>query len=156
MTRAVQLSGQVPPATREQIALAINELLKEGKKFYRAQQLVAADLPAEGQELLGRTVPEDMRVRFAAGLDNPAPPQKGLAQVTAPDGSRWALFILRPLRPVDSPDNVDAPGTDRQNRNHPDDVRLAIGSPPITGFIVATLASVFFAAILAHTYSKPF
>jgi hypothetical protein len=52
VTRAVQLSGQVNATARDQIVLAINDILKEGKKFYRAQQLVAAELPAEGQELL--------------------------------------------------------------------------------------------------------
>lgn len=52
LTRSARLSGQVQVAAREQIVSALNEILKEGKKFYRAAQLVAAELPPEGQELL--------------------------------------------------------------------------------------------------------
>lgn len=105
-------------------------------------------LNLEGKELLDREIPEDLRQAFTKGLSSPFPPQRGLHQVTTPSGEKWAVFILRPIR--------DEETASKTSRKHPDDIRLILGLPPTLGLVTASLASLFFAALLAYSYSKPF
>lgn len=100
------------------------------------------------EELLGRPIPDDLLEAFSEDLDEDTRPQRGLLKTTAPDGQKWAIFVLRPIR--------------KQNEEHEhrhgrsDDIRMEFGLPPAFGLFVASLASLFFAALLARTYSKPF
>lgn len=105
-------------------------------------------LNPEGEELLDREIPEDLREAFTKGLSSPFPPQRGLHQVVTPAGEKWAVFILRPIR--------DEEATTKNGKKHPDDIRLIFGMQPTMGLVTASLASLFFAAILAYSYSKPF
>lgn len=110
----------------------------------------------DGHELLGREVPEDMAERFADDLERPTPPQQGLVKADAPNGERWALFVLRPLRKPQADHMGDDDHRESHRSRNPDDVKLLLGFPPQWVFAVAGLAGLLFAAVLAHNYSKPF
>jgi two-component system, OmpR family, sensor kinase len=105
-------------------------------------------LNSKGEELLDREIPDDLRTAFTKGLSSPFPPQRGLHQVITPSGEKWAVFILKPIR--------DENTNNRNHPRHPDDIRLILGMHPSLGLITASIASFFFAAILAYSYSKPF
>ncbi|MDX1669204.1 MAG: ATP-binding protein [Limnobacter sp.] len=109
-------------------------------------------LSPEGEELLNREIPEDLREAFTKGLASDVPPQRGLQQVVTPDGEKWAVFILRPTRQPDTDLDSSSPSPEK----HPDDIRFVLGLSPNLGLTTATLASFFFAGLLAYSYSRPF
>lgn len=128
-------------------------------------------LDAQGQELLGRSVPADLRANAVAEL-NDGTAHHAVRAIVAPDGRRFVAFVPRfdlhvetaaagsargaPFGAEDSPGPGPGPGPGEGMHGPP-------GGPPIFGYRVgrvfpmigATLASLLFAVLLAWYFSRP-
>jgi two-component system OmpR family sensor kinase len=135
-------------------------------------------LDAHGAELLGRSVPAELRANAAAQLKEGAP-HGAVRSLLAPDGQRYLAFVPRFDMRAESGMGplVRPPGGDRFGGalNGPmggpmggppgpgDGMRGPPGGPMVFGYrvgrifpmIAATLASLLFAALLAWYFSRP-
>jgi signal transduction histidine kinase len=107
-----------------------------------------------GHDMLGRTVAPEMRAR-AEQLLNGGARHNVVRLLTAPDGARYLLFVhsLRPRGPG-GPGGAppgDAGGMRRGGPGGP----LGHHFVPYITMLVATLASLLFAALLAWYFSRP-
>jgi len=138
---------------------------------------------ANGTDLLGRTVPAELRANAAAQLRE-ANPRAAVRSLAGPDGQRYLAFVPRvdmrstkgqgPLvRPAGAPrDDADgeppgpiagALGAAMGGPGPGDGMRGPPGGPMVFGYRVgrifpmigATLASLLFAALLAWYFSRP-
>lgn len=128
-------------------------------------------LDAQGNELLGRSVPTSLREEVGRNLEN-GTQTHAVARLTAPDGSRYVAFVQRMqrLRPLLDAD-VRGAGFAKPGRGGPGMILGGPGPGPGGGFglppefgrhvgrwlpiVAATLASFLFAALLAWYFSRP-
>ena len=95
-----------------------------------------------GTELLNRPVPPNVQLLIQAFFSGQNTAQTRLQPVTAPDNTRWVLFIPKINRPNPPPAHSPA-------------FAPAFAPFPTPVLLSALIASVLFAALLAHTFSSP-
>ncbi len=128
-------------------------------------------LDANGTDLLGRSVPAELRANAAAQLKD-ANPHAAVRSLLAPDGQRYLAFVprfdMRATSGMGPQVRPDGPGGDAfagaMGGPGPGDVmRGPPGGPMVFGYRVgrifpmlgATLASLLFAVLLAWYFSRP-
>jgi signal transduction histidine kinase len=124
-------------------------------------------LDAQGNELLGRSVPAKLREEVGRNLEN-GTQTHAVARLTAPDGSRYVAFVQRmqrlaPHTGADAQKNpaaAGATGSPGFGAGRPGRGSAAwFGMPPHVGrwlpIAAATVASFLFAALLAWYFSRP-
>jgi signal transduction histidine kinase len=113
-------------------------------------------LDANGGDLLGRPVPNELRAQVEQALADPAR-HGGARALTSPDGRRLVAFVPRGPAPGTAP----APGAGPGPGPAPD--HRAPGGPPLfdrhigatAPIVAAFLASLLFAALLAWYFARP-
>ncbi|WP_370263656.1 ATP-binding protein [Limnobacter sp.] len=116
----------------------------------------------DGQELLGREVPQNIAPRLADVFTSDGPAEAGMLLVNAQDESRWLLFIPRHRRPPPpaSTEDVVEPHAEAASQGAALRRQREALEPPLPpfsgpGLVAALLASLLFAGVLAYTFSRP-